>query len=49
MNKESGSAFKHYRLSVAVKPDDKNNESYKYHGWKYKEVVKEEYNKILKG
>ena len=49
MNKERGFAFKHYRLSVAVEPDDTKNQSYKYHGWKYKEIVKEEYKKILEG
>lgn len=49
MNKESGTAFKHYRLSVAVEPDDTQNDSYKYLGWKYKDGVKEEYNKILEG
>ena len=49
MNKEKGTAFKHYRLSVAVEPDNTGNESYKYLGWKYKDSVKEEYKKILEG
>lgn len=49
MNKESGTAFKHYRLSVSVELKDTNNESYKYLGWKYKDSVKEEYKKILEG
>jgi hypothetical protein len=42
-------AFKHYRLSVNVSSFDTNNGSYKYFGWKYKESVKEEYQKILQG
>lgn len=49
MNKASGSAFRHYRLSVNIDPHDNNNASYKYLGWKYKDSVKEEYNKILEG
>lgn len=49
MGKSSGTAFKHYRLSVAVSPTDTENESYKYLGWKYKESVIEEYQRILKG
>lgn len=49
MGKSSGTAFKHYRLSVAVSPTDTKNESYKYLGWKYKESVIEEYQRILKG
>ena len=49
MNKEKGTAFKHYRLSVAVEPNNTGNESYKYLGWKYKDSVKEEYKKILEG
>lgn len=49
MGKSSGTAFKHYRLSVAVSPTDTKNESYKYLGWKYKESVTEEYQRILKG
>lgn len=49
MGKTSGTAFKHYRLSVTVSSTDTGNESYKYLGWKYKESVKEEYQKILQG
>ena len=49
MGKSSGTAFKHYRLSVAVSPTDTKNVSYKYLGWKYKESVIEEYQRILKG
>lgn len=49
MGKTSGTAFKHYRLSVTVSFSDTGNESYKYLGWKYKESVKEEYQKILQG
>lgn len=49
MNKDYGSSFRHYRLSVGVAPTDKRNASYKYLGWKYKEAVKEEYKKILEG
>ena len=47
MNKEVGNAFRHYRLSVGVSPADTRNASYKYLGWKYKDVVKEEYKKIV--
>ncbi len=47
MKKACGTAFKHYRLSVTVDSSDKNNTSYKYLGWKYKDTVKEEYDKIL--
>lgn len=47
MGKSGGTAFKHYRLSVAVSSTDTGNESYKYLGWKYKDSVKEEYLKIL--
>lgn len=49
MGKSSGTAFKHYRLSVYVSSTDTRNESYKYQGWKYKDSVKEEYQKILQG
>ncbi len=47
MNKEAGNAFRHYRLSVSVSPTDTRNASYKYLGWKYKDLVKEEYKKIV--
>lgn len=47
MNKASGTAFRHYRLSVNVDHFDSSNASYKYLGWRYKDSVKEEYNKIL--
>ena len=47
MNKEAGNAFRHYRLSVSVSPTDTRNASYKYFGWKYKDLVKEEYKKIV--
>ena len=47
MNKEAGNAFRHYRLSVSVSPTDTKNASYKYLGWKYKDLVKEEYKKIV--
>ncbi len=49
MGKSGGIAFKHYRLSVSVPATDTGNKSYKYLGWKYKDTVKEEYNKILQG
>ncbi len=49
MGKLSGTAFKHYRLSVFVSSTDTRNESYKYLGWKYKDSVKEEYQRILQG
>lgn len=49
MNKSAGTAFRHYRLSVNVKPDDDGNVSYKYLGWKYKTAVAEEYRRILEG
>lgn len=49
MGKVSGTAFRHYRLSVTVDPADNNNASYKYLGWKYKPIVEDEYNKILEG
>ena len=49
MGKSSGTAFKHYRLSVSVSSTDTGNESYKYLGWKYKDSVKEEYQRILQG
>lgn len=49
MDKSSGTAFKHYRLSVSVSSTDTRNESYKYLGWKYKDSVKEEYQRILQG
>lgn len=49
MNKNAGNSFRHYRLSVGVATTDKENASYKYLGWKYKEAVKEEYKKILEG
>lgn len=49
MGKSSGVAFKHYRLSVTVSSTDTGNASYKYLGWKYKNSVKEEYQKILHG
>jgi hypothetical protein len=49
MGKSSGTAFKHYRLSVIVSSTDTGNESYKYLGWKYKDSVKEEYQRILQG
>ncbi len=49
MNKKKGTAFKHYRLSVLVNPSDSNNESHKYLGWKYKDSVEKEYNRILEG
>lgn len=47
MGKSSGTAFKHYRLSVSS--TDTGNASYKYLGWKYKDSVKEEYQRILQG
>ena len=47
MGKSVGTAFKHYRLSVTVSSADTGNESYKYLGWKYKDSVKEEYQRIL--
>ena len=47
MGKSGGTAFKHYRLSVTVSSTDTGNESYKYLGWKYKDSVKEEYQRIL--
>lgn len=47
MGKAGGTAFKHYRLSVSS--TDTGNESYKYLGWKYKDSVKEEYQRILQG
>ena len=47
MGKAGGTAFKHYRLSVSVSPTDTRNVSYKYLGWKYKDSVKEEYQRIL--
>lgn len=47
MGKSGGTAFKHYRLSVRVSSTDTRNESYKYLGWKYKDSVKEEYQRIL--
>ena len=47
MNKARGTAFKHYRLSVNVDASDTLNESHKYLGWKYKEIVEKEYNDIL--
>ena len=47
MGKSSGTAFKHYRLSVSS--TDTGNVSYKYLGWKYKDSVKEEYQRILQG
>ena len=49
MNKESGTAFRHYRLSVNVDKSDSSNASYKYLGWRYKNSVVDEYNNILKG
>lgn len=49
MGKASGTAFRHYRLSVGVNPTDNDNASHKYLGWKYKSVVVEEYKKILEG
>jgi hypothetical protein len=47
MGKSGGTAFKHYRLSVTVSSTDTGNESHKYLGWKYKDSVKEEYQRIL--
>lgn len=47
MNKESGTAFRHYRLSVNVNHLDSSNASFKYLGWRYKDSVVDEYNKIL--
>lgn len=49
MNKTSGNAFRHYRLSVGIKETDTGNSSYRYLGWKYKKIVEEEYKKILEG
>ena len=49
MNNSAGNSFRHYRLSVGVSPTDKENSSYKYLGWKYKDTVIEEYDKILQG
>jgi len=47
MNKATGTAFRHYRLSVSVDSSDTGNASYKYHGWKFRDSVKEEYKKLL--
>lgn len=47
MNKATGTAFRHYRLSVSVDSSDTRNASYKYHGWKFRDSVKEEYEKLL--
>jgi hypothetical protein len=47
MEKAKGAAFKHYRLSVNVDPAHTRNASYKYMGWKYKDLVEEEYYQIL--
>ena len=47
MNKASGTAFRHYRLSVSVDSSDTGNASYKYYGWKFRDSVKEEYEKLL--
>lgn len=47
MNKEKGTAFRHYRLSVNVDSSDTGNDSYRYLGWKFKDSVGKEYEKIL--
>ena len=47
MNKATGTAFRHYRLSVSVDSSDTRNASYKYNGWKFRDSVKEEYEKLL--
>lgn len=44
-----GQAFKHYRLSVDVNPNDKKKDTYRLMGWKYKKTVEQEYGDILKG
>jgi len=49
MNKADGSAFKHYRLSVKLTSEQSDNDSYRFLGWKYKEVVIQEYKQILEG
>ncbi len=49
MGYEVGTAFRHYRLSVSVSSTDTGNASYKYLGWKYKDSVEKEYQKILQG
>lgn len=47
MNKATGTAFRHYRLSVSVDSSDTRSAFYKYHGWKFRDSVKEEYEKLL--
>lgn len=49
MRKTTGQAFKHYRQSVGVNPNDKEKDAYRLMGWKYKNTVKQEYDDILKG
>lgn len=49
MGKTEGKAFRHYRQSVYVNPNDKEKDAYRLMGWKYKNTVKQEYGDILKG
>lgn len=49
MGMATGQAFKHYRQSVYVNPNDKEKDAYRLMGWKYKNTVEQEYGDILKG
>lgn len=49
MGKTEGKAFRHYRQSVYVNPNDKEKDAYRLMGWKYKNTVEQEYGDILKG
>lgn len=46
--KANGNAFKHYRQSVCITPNDNTNDNYKRLGWHYYNgIVQQDYNNIL--